>query len=95
MMQYKGNLAHIEFDEEADIFHGEVINIHDVITFQGKSVDELKKARHSKNPLKITWNFVPSVVKNQTNLFPGALQYISPLSNIGKSYLLLRKPESE
>ncbi len=43
-MQYKGYLAHIEFDEEADIFHGEVINIRDVITFQGKSVDELKKA---------------------------------------------------
>lgn len=44
MMQYKGYLARIEFDEEANIFHGEVINIRDVITFQGKSVDELKKA---------------------------------------------------
>lgn len=44
MMQYKGYLARIEFDEEANIFHGEVINIRDVITFQGKSVEELKKA---------------------------------------------------
>lgn len=44
MMEYKGYLARIEFDEEADIFHGEVINIRDVITFRGKSVDELKKA---------------------------------------------------
>jgi predicted HicB family RNase H-like nuclease len=25
-------------------FHGEVINLRDVITFQGKSVSELKKA---------------------------------------------------
>jgi len=44
MMRYKGYLSHIEFDDEANIFHGEVINIRDVITFQGSSVDELKKA---------------------------------------------------
>ena len=44
MMEYKGYLSHVEFDDEADIFHGEVINIRDVITFQGKSVDELRKA---------------------------------------------------
>ena len=44
MMQYKEYLSHIEFDDDANIFHGEVINIRDVITFQGKSVDELRKA---------------------------------------------------
>ncbi len=44
MMEYKGYLSHTEFDDESDIFHGEVINIRDVITFQGKSVDELRKA---------------------------------------------------
>lgn len=43
MMQYKGYMARIEFDEEANIFHGEIVNIRDVITFQGKSVEELKK----------------------------------------------------
>jgi predicted HicB family RNase H-like nuclease len=43
MMEYKGYLSRIEFDDEANIFHGEVINIRDVITFQGKSVDELRK----------------------------------------------------
>ena len=43
-MQYKGYLARILFDEESNIFHGEVINIRDIVTFQGKSVDELKKA---------------------------------------------------
>jgi predicted HicB family RNase H-like nuclease len=43
-MEYKGYLAHVEFDSEANIFHGEVINIRDVITFQGKSVDELHQA---------------------------------------------------
>ena len=44
MMEYKGYLSRVEFDDEANIFHGEVINIRDVITFQGKSVDELRKA---------------------------------------------------
>jgi predicted HicB family RNase H-like nuclease len=44
MMEHKGYLAHTEFDDEANIFYGEVINIRDVITFQGKSVDELRQA---------------------------------------------------
>jgi len=44
MMEYKGYLSRIVFDDEANIFHGEVINIRDVITFQGKSVDELCQA---------------------------------------------------
>ena len=44
MMAYKGYLAHITFDAQADLFHGEVINIRDVVTFQGQSVDELRQA---------------------------------------------------
>ncbi|MFA5806651.1 MAG: type II toxin-antitoxin system HicB family antitoxin [Melioribacteraceae bacterium] len=42
-MTYKGYTAHIEFDEEAGFFHGEVIDTKDVITFQGSSVKELNK----------------------------------------------------
>jgi predicted HicB family RNase H-like nuclease len=44
MMAYKGYLARITFDEQANLFHGEVINIRDVVTFQGQSVDELRQA---------------------------------------------------
>lgn len=43
-MEYKGYLGDVIFDSEAHIFHGEIINTRDVITFQGKSVDELEKA---------------------------------------------------
>lgn len=43
-MTYKSYEAIVEFDEDADVFHGEVINLRDVITFQGRSVDELKQA---------------------------------------------------
>ena len=44
MMEYKGYLARVAFDDKAGIFHGEVINIRDVITFQGTTVDELRQA---------------------------------------------------
>lgn len=44
MMEYKNYLANVKYDAEADIFHGEVINIRDVITFQGKSTEELHRA---------------------------------------------------
>jgi predicted HicB family RNase H-like nuclease len=43
-MQYNGYEAIVEFDEEAELFHGEVINLRNVITFQGKSAAELKQA---------------------------------------------------
>lgn len=45
-MRYKGYEAIVEFDDEAEIFHGEVINIRDVITFQGDNARNLKQAFH-------------------------------------------------
>jgi len=36
----------VEFDDDADLFHGEVIGLRDVITFQGRTVDEVKRAFH-------------------------------------------------
>ncbi len=44
MIEYKGYLGKVEFDSEAGLIHGEVINTRDVITFQGRSVDELTRA---------------------------------------------------
>jgi predicted HicB family RNase H-like nuclease len=43
-MEYKGYVGRVEFDPEAGIFHGEVIDTRDVITFQGTSVKELRQA---------------------------------------------------
>lgn len=45
-MEYKGYIGRVEFDEEAGIIHGEVINTRDVITFLGDSVAEVMKAFH-------------------------------------------------
>jgi predicted HicB family RNase H-like nuclease len=44
MMKYKGYIGHVEYDDEAKIFHGEVVGLRDIITFQGKSVEELEQA---------------------------------------------------
>lgn len=43
-MSCKGYEAAVAYDDDADLFHGEVVNTRHVITFQGRSVDELKSA---------------------------------------------------
>ena len=43
-MNYKGYAGRVEYDDDAGLFHGEVIDLRDVITFQGKTVKELEKA---------------------------------------------------
>jgi predicted HicB family RNase H-like nuclease len=44
MMTHDGYVATIDLDEEAGLFHGEVINTRDVLTFQGRTIDELNAA---------------------------------------------------
>ena len=41
MMEYRGYRAAVVFDDEVDIFHGEVIGTRDVITFQAESISGL------------------------------------------------------
>ena len=43
MLNYKGYIGHVEFDDKNEIFVGEVINIKDVITFQSNKADALKQ----------------------------------------------------
>jgi len=43
-MTHDSYVATIELDEDAGLFHGEVINTKDVLTFQGQTLDELKVA---------------------------------------------------
>ncbi len=43
-MTYRSYKGHFEYDEKADIFYGQIIGIRDVVTFQGRSIDELKLA---------------------------------------------------
>jgi predicted HicB family RNase H-like nuclease len=43
-MTHDGYVAAIERDEAAGFFHGDVINMRDVLTFQGRTLDELRAA---------------------------------------------------
>jgi predicted HicB family RNase H-like nuclease len=45
-MKYKGYTGSVAFDEDAEIFHGEVEGLRDVVTFQGTTVAEIKRAFH-------------------------------------------------
>jgi predicted HicB family RNase H-like nuclease len=44
MMEYKGYIGKVEIDEEAGILYGEVINVRDVITFEGTTVEDVQQA---------------------------------------------------
>ena len=43
MMNYKGYIGKVEYDDINRIFSGSVINTRTVITFQGESVDEIER----------------------------------------------------
>jgi len=46
LMEYKNYTAKVKLDEQAGLFHGQVLGIRDVVTFQGESVTELVQAFH-------------------------------------------------
>ena len=55
MLEYKGYQGEVAFDADAKIFHGEVVGLKDVITFQGRSVKELEKAFKESVDDYLTW----------------------------------------
>ncbi len=44
MLKYKGYVGHVTYDDEGKLFHGEVLGIRAVITFQGTTVEEIESA---------------------------------------------------
>ncbi len=55
MMEYRGYVGRVEFDDTAEIFHGEVTNLRDVITFEGRSVNELRRASEESVDDYLAW----------------------------------------
>ena len=43
IMTHDDYVAQIDYDPEIGMFHGRIVNIHSVVNFYGKSVDDLKK----------------------------------------------------
>lgn len=44
MMEYKGYIGKVDYDDDDGVFHGMIVNITDVVTFFGTSVKELRQA---------------------------------------------------
>ena len=44
LLEYKGYQGTVHFDADAGILHGEVLHLRDVVTFQGRTVEEIVHA---------------------------------------------------
>lgn len=44
VMEYQGYVGAIDYDPDVRLFHGRVINTADVITFEGRTPEELEEA---------------------------------------------------
>ena len=55
MKSYKGYGASVSFDEEALLFHGDVLGIRDVVTFQARTAEDLPKAFHESVDDYLDW----------------------------------------
>jgi predicted HicB family RNase H-like nuclease len=55
MMEYRGYIGLVEYDGDAKLFHGDVINTRDVITFQGTTVEEIEKAFRDSVDDYLSW----------------------------------------
>ena len=47
MLTFKGYTATVEYDADANILHGEVMDTRDVITFQAATTDDIVKEFHA------------------------------------------------
>ena len=65
---YKGYVAQVEFDDEAEVFHGQVINTGDGSPFRGPVCRN--SARSLRTHWKFIWDFVENSIRNQRNRFP-------------------------
>ena len=45
-MKYRGYTAAIQYDDEDELFYGDVVDLRDTITCSGSSVEELRQAFH-------------------------------------------------
>ncbi len=55
MMNYKGYIGKVEYDDENRVFTGSVINVKAVITFHGSTVDEIESEFHTSVDDYIEW----------------------------------------
>lgn len=55
MLKYKGYVGHVIYDDEGKTFHGELLGMRAVVTFQGTSVEEIESAFHGSVDDYLEW----------------------------------------
>ncbi len=89
MMTYKGYSGQVEFDDEAGILHGRVIGIKDVITFEGKTVDDIRVAFHDS--VDDYLDFCQELEQEPDKPFSGKLPFRTSPERHRRIYLAAKK----
>ncbi len=89
MMTYKGYSAIIEVDTEAEILFGRVIDINDVITFKGKTVEEARQEFH--NSVDDYLAYCENLGEEPDKPFSGKLPFRTSPENHRKIFIAAKK----
>lgn len=89
MMTYKGYTAEIEVDIEAGILFGRVIDIKDVVTFKGKTVEEIREEFH--NSVDDYLGFCEELGEEPDKPFSGKLPFRTTPDRHRKIFLASKK----
>lgn len=89
MLHYKGYTAQIEVDVDAGILFGQVLDINDVITFKGKTVEEIRQ--EFKNSIDDYLEFCQELGQEPDKPFSGKLPFRTTPENHRKIFLAAKK----
>jgi predicted HicB family RNase H-like nuclease len=89
MFTYKGYTGQVEVDAEADILFGTVIDINDVVTFQGKTVEEARQ--EFQNSVDFYLEFCEKLGEEPERPFSGKLPYRTSPETHRKIFIAAKK----
>jgi predicted HicB family RNase H-like nuclease len=88
-MKYKGYTAQIEVDETSRILFGKVLDIKDVITFKGNTVNELEQEFHNSVDDYLEW--CTELGEEPDKHFSGKLPFRTTTERHRQIYLAAKK----
>lgn len=89
MLTYKGYIAQIEVDTDAGLLHGRVLDIKDVVTFQGKTVEDARQA--FEKSVDDYLEFCADLGEEPDKPFSGKLPFRTTPDNHRKIFIAARK----
>lgn len=89
MMTYKGYTVSVEVDVEADILYGRVLDINDVVTFKGKTVEEARQ--EFQNSVDFYLKFCQELGEDPDKPFSGKLPYRTTPETHRKIFISAKK----